>query len=307
MDVLITTSSFGKNDDSPLKLLSKNNLGYVLNPFKRKITEEELANLVLEHKPKYLIAGTEKITSRALDIMKNSVKIISRCGIGTDNIDLEYAKKLDIKVKNTPDAPTKPVAELTLGVILDLLRKISYANSSIRKGEFEKPMGNLLWNKTVGLIGCGRIGSHLAKLLQPFECKIIGYDPFVKAHPLITLKSFDEVVKEADILSLHIPFSEENKHIINKSVLSEMKKSAYLLNISRGGLVCESDLVSALKNNEIKGAGLDCFEEEPYRGELINFNNVVLTSHIGSYAKEARLKQEIDSVKNILEELCQKL
>lgn len=303
MKVLITTSSFGKNSQQPLELMKKNGLEYILNPYQRKVTEDELIAMIEEYKPDFLIAGTEKITSRALDSMRPHVKMISRCGIGMDSIDLEYAKKLNITVTNTPDAPTIPVAELTLGIMLDLLRKISYANNSIRSGNFEKPMGNLLYGKTVGVIGCGRIGSYLAKLLHAFNCKVIGYDSFIKKHSLIQLTSFKEVISNADILSLHIPFNKKNKYIINRDVLAHMKSTAYLLNTSRGGLINEKDLIEALKINEIAGVGLDCFEIEPYQGELTSFTNVVLTSHIGSYAKESRLQQEIDSIKNILEVL----
>lgn len=300
MKILITTSSFGKNDKKPLELMEEKGFEYIINPYGRKITEDELIQLIEQYKPDYLIAGTEKITSKALDCMKPYVKMISRCGIGMDGIDLDYAKKNNLPVTNTPDAPTISVAELTLGVILDLLRKISFADNSVKSGEFQKPMGNLLHKKTVGLLGCGRIATCLSKLLIPFECTIIGYDPFISEHKTIKLKSFDEVVQEADILSLHIPYTEENKYIINKNILSKMKPTAYLLNLSRGGLVEENDLLEALKSNVIAGAGLDCYEKEPYDGELTKFDNVILTSHIGSYAQEARLKQEIESVMNIV-------
>ena len=304
MKVLITTSSFGKNNNQPLQLLEKKGLAYILNPYKRKLTEEELIQLVQEHKPDFLIAGTEKMTSNALDVMKPYVKMISRCGIGMDSIDLKYAKEISIPITNTPDAPTMPVAELTLGIILDLLRKISYADRSVRNGNFEKPMGNLLHGKTVGIIGGGRIGTHLAKLLAPFECEIICHDPYINRKPLFEMKFeniIENIAKQADILTLHIPYNTENRHIINKDLLSKMKPTAYLLNISRGGLVDEEALIEALKNKAIAGAGLDCYENEPYSGELTKFDNVVLTSHIGSYAQEARLRQELDSVKNILE------
>ena len=303
MKVLITTSSFGKNDNKPLELMAENNLEYILNPYQRKLSEDELIELIQEYKPDFLIAGTEKMTPKALNTMKPYVKMISRCGIGMDGIDLNYAKQINIPVTNTPDAPTMPVAELTLGVILDLLREITFSNNSVKSGGFKKPMGQLLHGKTVGIIGCGRIGSHLAKLLQPFECNIIGHDPFLKQHTMIQLKPFDDVVKQADILTLHIPLTQENKYIINKKTLSNMKQNAFLINISRGGLINENDLIEALTNNQIAGAGIDCYESEPYTGELINFDNVILTSHIGSYAKEARVKQELDSIKNILEVL----
>ena len=294
--VLITTSNF-------TQIEALKNINYVLNPYKRKLSTDELIALVKEHKPDYIIAGTEKIDVIALEAMKPYVKMISRCGTGMDNIDLVTVKELGIAVSNTPDAPVIPVAELALGIILDLLRKISFSDRNIRNGEFEKPMGNLLHKKAVGIIGCGKIGTHLAKLLQPFECNVIGYDNLIKEHVTIKLISLNNLVETSDIVTLHIPFTPENKHIINKQIFNKMKKSSFLLNISRGGLVDEQALVEALKEEKIAGAGIDCFENEPYVGELIKFDNVVLTSHIGSYAEEARVKQEIDSINNILEVL----
>lgn len=301
--ILITTSSFAQGDCSPLELMAQHGLTYILNPYKRKLTEEELIGLVNEHKPEYLIAGTEKISKIALDALRASVKMISRCGVGIDNVDTAYAASIGIPVTNTPDAPTLPVAELALGVMLDVLRRITYTDRSIRAGVFNKYMGSLLHKKTVGLVGCGRIGSHLAHLLSPFECRVIGADPYVKEHPLIQLMPFEQLIAESDVISLHIPYTTENKHIINASVLAKMKHSAVLLNLARGGLVCENDLIDALEKGQIAGAGIDCFENEPDVGSLAQFDNVVLTSHIGSYAKEARLKQELDSVMNIIQVL----
>jgi D-3-phosphoglycerate dehydrogenase len=299
--VLITTSSFGSESTEPLNLMQTAGFEYILNPYKRKLTEEELISLLLEHKPQYLIAGTETISKKSLELMKEKVEIISRCGTGLDNVDCEYAEKINISVKNTPDAPTLAVAELTIGIILDLLRKISFCGKVIRDNKFEKPMGNLLSGKTVGLVGCGRIGTKVAELLKSFNCTLIGYDSAIKKHTLIEIKSFDEVIKQSDIISLHIPYSNRNTYIINKEVLSKMKKTSFLINAARGGLIDENALIRALENKQIAGAGIDCFEKEPYSGDLIKFDNVVLTSHIGSYAKEARIKQEIDAVKNILE------
>jgi D-3-phosphoglycerate dehydrogenase len=303
MKILITTSSFGSENPEPLHLLRAAGFEYILNPYKRKLTEDELISLLQKHKPEYLIAGTETISKRTLDIMKVKVKMISRCGTGLDNVDCQYAEKNGISVKNTPDAPTLAVAELTIGIMLALLRKISFCDNAIRNNKFEKPMGNLLCGKTVGLIGCGRIGTKMAELLRAFNCNLIGYDSAIKKHSLIEIKPFDEVLKQADIVSLHIPYSNGNAYIINDVALSKMKKTAFLINAARGGLVDESALIRALENKQIAGAGIDCFEKEPYNGELIKFGNVVLTSHIGSYAKESRIKQEIDAVKNILENM----
>ena len=301
--ILITTSSFGKQEVSPLELLKSKGLEYVLNPYGRKLTEEELISLVLQHRPDYVIAGTEKMSAWALDAMKPCVKLISRCGVGMDGIDLEYAKQIGIKIMNTPDAPTAAVAELTLGITLDLLRGISKVDRNIRNTRFDKSMGNLLFGKTVGLIGCGRIGSYLAKLLQVIGCQVIGYDSCLSQHPTIKLKPFLEVVEEADILTLHIPYTESNHHLIDKKTLDFMKPTAYLINASRGGLVDEGDLYEAIKEGRIAGAGLDCYEKEPYDGKLRELDNVVLTPHIGSYAAEARCKQEMDAVENILQNL----
>ena len=301
--ILITTSSFGRQDARPLEALKSKGLEYVLNPFGRKLTEEELISLVLQHRPDYIIAGTEKMSVRALDAMKPYVKLVSRCGVGMDGINLEYAKQIGIKVMNTPDAPTAAVAELTLGIMLDLLRGISKADRNIRCSHFEKSIGNLLFGKTVGIIGCGRIGSYLAKLSQVTGCHVIGYDPCLGKHPIVKLKPFLEVVQEADILTLHVPYTESNHYLIDKKTLDHMKPTAFLINASRGGLVNEGDLYEAIKEGRIAGAGLDCYEKEPYDGKLRELDNVVLTPHIGSYAAEARCKQEMDAVTNILQNL----
>ena len=301
--VLITTSSFGRQDASPLEALKSRGLEYVFNPYGRKLTEEELISLVFQHRPDYIIAGAEKMSARALDAMRPYVKLISRCGVGMDGIDLQYAKQVGIRVMNTPDAPTAAVAELTLGIMLDMLRGISKADRNIRSVHFDKPMGNLLFGKTVGLLGCGRIGSYLAKLLQVIGCQVIGYDSCLNQHPTIKLKPFLEVVQEADILTLHVPYTKNNHHLIDKKTLDCMKPTAYLINASRGGLVDEEDLYKALREGKIAGAGLDCFEKEPYDGKLRELDNVVLTPHIGSYAAEARCKQEMDAVENILQNL----
>lgn len=301
--ILITTASFAKNNSAPLDLMTQYDLEYILNPYGRKLTESELVLLIEKYKPNYLIAGTEEMTSTTLDVMAPYVKMISRCGVGMDGIDLEYAAKVGIKVLNTPDAPTVAVAELTLGIMLDLLRGISKTDRVVRKGGFEKTMGLLLSGKVVGLIGCGRIGSHLATILKPLGCRIVGYDILVKQHTLIELMPLEKVVKHADILSLHIPYTNDTHHFINKKVLGSMKSTAYLINVSRGGIVNEGDLYEILRDGKIAGAGIDCYEKEPYSGRLTELDNVVLTSHIGSYARESRLKQEIDAVNNIIENM----
>lgn len=297
-NILITTSSF--NQDF---LNSLSDYEIILNPYKRKLSEDEILELLQKHKPIGLIAGVEPLTKKVLDSAKDFLKVISRCGIGLDSVDLEAAKSFNIKVTNTPDAPTKPVAELTLGLILDALRKISLSNQKIKSGIFERPMGSLLFQKTVGIIGCGRIGTYLSKLLAPFECEILGYDPFIDSHSSIRLVSKEDLLKKSDIVTMHIPYSEKNYHLIGENELEIMKPSAILINASRGGLIDENALYFALKNNKIASAALDCYENEPYSGNLVELDNVTLTGHIGSYAKEARQMQELQAVENLLKNL----
>ncbi len=292
MKLLITTSSFDLN-------LIPKDFKTILNPYKRKLTEGELIELIKEHNPDALIAGVEPITKEVLSIAKN-LKVISRCGIAMESIDLEDAKRRGIIVTNTPDAPTPAVAELTVGIILDIYRKITISSTSIKKGEWVRPMGNFLRGKTVGLIGCGRIGKYVANILSAFGCEIIGYDTYFIENEIIKKETFDNILRKSDIISLHLPLTNETTNIIGVDELSKMKKSAILINVSRGGLIDEGALYDALKLGKIAGAGLDCFVEEPYTGKLIELDNVVLTAHIGSYAKEGRIIQEEQSVKNLI-------
>jgi D-3-phosphoglycerate dehydrogenase len=207
-----------------------------------------------------------------------------------DNMDLTAAKESGITVTNTPAVP---VAELTLGIMFDLLRKISFTDKNIRNEEFAKPINSLLHKKTIGIIGCGGTGTRLADFLKVFECSIIGYDKYLKEHKTIKLVSFDELIKTSDIITMHIPFTPENKHVINKQAFDQMKKTACLINVSHSRLVDEQALIEALKEERIAGASIDCFKSEPYSGELMKFGNVVLTSHICSYAEEAKARQEL--------------
>ncbi|MDO9566764.1 MAG: phosphoglycerate dehydrogenase [Candidatus Desulfaltia sp.] len=301
-EILITTSSFGKQDSSLLQILSENGLSYKLNSYARKLTESEVSDLIEQHQPVGMIAGVEPLTRKVLEKAKN-LKVISRAGIGMDSVDLQAAKDLGIAVTNTPDAPTIPVAELTLGMILSLLRRIHISDASIRRGEWVRPMGNLLQGKTVGLIGCGRIGSCLAGLLSSFGCIILGHDPFINKSDKFSLVSLGKILSDADIMSLHIPYNKENHHFINAKRIQGMKKGALLINAARGGLVDEDALYNALCSGHLGGAALDCFEQEPYTGKLKDLDNVLLTAHIGSYAQEGRVMMEKQAVENLLREL----
>ena len=301
-NILITTSSFAKSDCSLLETFVEQELQIILNPYARKLTKSEVCELIEQHQPVGMIAGVEPLTRKVLEKAKK-LKVISRAGIGMDSVALQAAKDLGIVVTNTPDAPTIPVAELTLGMIISLLRRIHISDASIRHGEWIRPMGNLLHGKTVGLIGCGRIGSYLAGLLSSFGCKILGCDPFVNKSDNFSLIGLEKILSDADIISLHIPYSQENHHFINAERIQNMKKGSLLINAARGGLIDEDALYNALSSGYLGGAAMDCFEEEPYAGKLKDLDSVLLTAHIGSYAQEGRILMERQAVENLLREL----
>jgi D-3-phosphoglycerate dehydrogenase len=298
-NILITTSSFADETPELLTSLEASGLKAILNPFRRKLTENEVKSLIQEHEPAGMIAGVEPLTRQVLENAP-FIKVISRCGIGMDSVDLKAAEELGIKVTNTPDAPTIPVGELTIGMILALLRSLHHSDASIRAGGWERPMGLLLHGKTVGIVGCGRIGSYVAKILTAFGCKLLGYDPLCSSHQYVELTSMESLLQKSDIVSLHLPYSEANHHLINEKQISLMKQGAILINASRGGLVDEITLVVALQSGKLAGAAIDSFEQEPYTGPLAHLNNTLLTGHIGSYAREGRMIMEQQAVDNLL-------
>jgi D-3-phosphoglycerate dehydrogenase len=295
MNILITTSSFSVNT-------FPETLHIIHNPYKRRLTEEEVIGLIEEYQPVGMIAGVEPLTRKVMK-KAHTLKAISRCGIGLDSVDQQAAMELGIQVLNTPEAPVKSVAEFTLGLILSLIRRIHILDFGLRKGNWKGPKGNLLYGKTVGIIGCGRIGSLVAQLVTAFGCRVIGFDPYVPKHELCEMVTMDELLKLADIVTLHCPYSFENHHLIGKKQLIAMKSTALLINAARGGLVDEDALYNALVSGEITGAALDCFENEPYIGPLTKLENTLLTPHMASSATEARLAMEKQAVENLLKSL----
>lgn len=312
LKIAITTTSFGKYDKKPLEVLKNRGYEVIFNPYNRTLKGDEIIEIC--RNAVGIIAGTEQLDADILENLTTPIypqssvidslsylKVISRCGTGLDNVNLAAANRLGIKVFNTPDAPTLAVAELTVGLMLNLLRKINQADSAIRNGKWEKPMGNLLTGKKVGIIGFGRIGRKVAKLLVSFGCEIRYYDIRTEDEGLRTERvELDELLKTSDIVSLHVSSKEQ---IISKYEISLMKKGAWLINVSRGGVVDENALYRALKEGHLAGAALDVFEQEPYIGPLPELNNVILTPHIGSYALEARIEMERQAVENLLKGL----
>lgn len=300
--ILITTSTFDLSNFQENFEKINSNFEICTNPFKTKMNEEQISSM-LDKNVIAMIAGTEPLTESVLKNAK-SLKIIVRCGIGIDNIDLKAAKSLGIQVFNTPDAPTRSVAELTLAHILSILRRVSESDRMIRTGNWKPLMGSLLFEQTVGIVGYGRIGKMVSKLLLGFGAKLLIYDVFPNENTDdIQFVNKDRILRESDIITLHIPYSTENHHFIDRSALSNIKKGAIIINVSRGGLIDDIALYDSILESKIAGAALDCFEVEPYIGPLINCENVQLTAHMGSYAKQSRIQQEIDSCNTLIREL----
>jgi D-3-phosphoglycerate dehydrogenase / 2-oxoglutarate reductase len=294
MKVLITTSTFGESDPAAKGQLREAGFEIIDNPFKRKLTKDEVRSLLLGVDG--LIAGLETLDR---DVLAGAqLKVISRCGAGLSNVDLVAAKELGIIVRNTPLAPVTAVAELTMGCLLSLLRQIPQQSNDLHQMKWNKSTGRQLAGLVVAIVGFGNIGRRVAQLLAAFEAKVIAVDPafsgLVEGFPVV---AFNEALSSADVISLH---ASGEKCLIGENEFQLMKPGAYLLNAARGGLIDEQALMRYLDNKKIAGAWLDTFSAEPYTGQLTNYPQVILTPHIGSYTKECRRQMEAEAVNNLI-------
>jgi D-3-phosphoglycerate dehydrogenase len=294
--IFISTSSFAEYDKLPLKLLNDAGMDARVNPYKRQLTQDECLSLYKDIDG--LIAGTEALTAEVLKSARK-LKVISRCGVGMDNVDLEVAGQQGIQVFNTPNSPTAAVAELTVGLILALLRHVPRGDREIRAGKWQKRMGNLLQGKKVGIIGFGRIGQTVAELVQALGAQVVYSDPAVNKAGYERI-SLDKLLSQSDIVSLHLS---GGGTLLGNRELRSMKKGSWLINCARGGVVDEKALSQVLQEGWLSGAAVDVFTQEPYTGPLSKLDNVILTPHIGSYAIEARVEMEVQAVKNLIKGL----
>lgn len=304
--ILTSPSSIGQVGPEPFDLLIANGFEIINNPYGRKLTEDEVIELAKDCTG--IVAGVEPLTARVMDALPH-LKCISRVGVGMDNVDLEYAKQKGIVVVNTPDGPTRAVAELTLAMTLSLLRKIPQADAALKNKLWKKQIGNLIFEKQIGIIGLGRIGRMVAELFRGIGNPVMGYDLYPDgkwaSQKGVVLKSFDEVVMQADILTLHIPGNKDKTPVIGQKEFDKMKEGSFFINIARGGVIDEEALFQALSTQKLAGAAVDVFSKEPYDGPLCDLDNIVLTPHLGSYAQEGKLQMEIDAVRNLINALKQ--
>ncbi len=257
-----------------------------------------------------IIRSATKVRKEFIDAAKN-LKVIGRAGVGLDNVDVDYAKSKGIKVLNTPGATSISVAELVIGLILAVMRKIAYADREMRHGKWPKKKckGIEMYGKTLGIIGIGRIGREVAKRARAFGMKIIYYDVFKlddrTANELgVEYRDLDDLIGEADVITLHVPLLPETKHMINAERIAKMKDGAIVINAARGGVVDEDALYEALKSGKLYGAALDVYEHEPLKeSKLFELDNIVLTPHIGAQAKEGQTRAGIEIAQKVAEAL----
>jgi D-3-phosphoglycerate dehydrogenase / 2-oxoglutarate reductase len=307
--VLITTVPFGDKNRLPLELLENAGIEYLINPLKKKLNEHQLAEMVNDFD--VIIAGTEPITKKVME-HANKLKLISRVGIGLDSVDLLAAKKHGIKVSYTPDAPAPAVAELTLGLMLTLLRSVHVSNSQMHHGQWYRFFGRRLEEVTVGIIGVGRIGTRVLSRMKGFGTSRILVNDIKPNLELdrefkIEWVSKEKIYKEADIISLHLPLTHLTKNMIRKEHIHTMKTDATLINTSRGGIINETDLHEVMQTGHLSGAAIDVFEKEPYEGPLKEIERCLLTAHMGSMSVDCRTRMEIEATEEAVRFLTDKV
>jgi D-3-phosphoglycerate dehydrogenase / 2-oxoglutarate reductase len=299
--ILITTVPFGESDPEPLRLLERENIRYTANPFHRKLREQELAELIGPYE--VVIAGTDPVTAAVLDGAPN-LRLIAHTGIGLDNIALAAARKRHIAVTYTPSAPSAAVAELVIGQMLALLRKTPTADRDLRQGIWNRRIGRRLAELTVGVVGVGRVGRLVIRHLQNW-CSVILANDLIRdtefsAQTGCTWTDTATIFREADIITLHVPLTRQTRGMIGRRELETMKPEAILINTARGGIVDEEALAQALRTKPGFSAAIDVFEHEPYRGELAQLENCLLSAHMGSCTRDARLQMELGAAQEVV-------
>ncbi len=260
---------------------------------KTGMSPDELAAIIGEHDA-LIVRSATKVTPKVLE-NSGRLRAIGRAGTGVDNIDLEAATRAGVVVMNTPGGNSVAAAELTFSLLLAMSRNVAQANADLRAGRWErkKYMGVEVAGKTLGVLGLGRIGREVARRAQAFRMNVLGYDPYVSskiaAGSGIHTVSLDEVLSQADYVTLHLPVSDETRHMLDADKLKLMKPGARLINCARGGLIDESALLAALESGQLAGAALDVFESEPPPQDgLVGHPLVVSTPHLGASTREAQ-------------------
>ena len=272
------------------------------------ISAEDLLNVVGDYDA-LIVRGRTKVTAAVFDAGKK-LKVVGRAGVGVDNIDLAAAKAHGVTVVNSPLATTVAVAELTLSLMLSLVREIPRADASMKAGKWLKKEfeGRELYGKTLGVIGFGRIGSAVAARAKAFEMKILAYDPLVPAEEIAKRGgkqvSFDELLAQSDVITMHMPLTADSRNLLNAEAFNKMKDGVYIVCAARGGVIDEDALLEALNNGKVSGAALDVFATEPPGPTaLVAHPRVIDTPHVGAQTVEAQARAANDIAEEVLNAL----
>lgn len=301
--VLITTPSFGKFSDEPIEILKR--AGF--EPVRVKehpISEEEGLYPYLDDEVVAIINGLEPVDRGVMERAKN-LKIVSKHGAGVNNIDLEAAREMHIMVTNAPGANREGVADFAFGLMLAVARWIPQADKCMKEGGWKGFFGSSVYGRTLGIVGMGAIGKCMAQRARGFNMKILGYDPywdenFAKENGVQRCE-LDELMREADYVTVHAPLMPETEGMIGEAQIRSMKKGSYLINAARGEIVDEKALYEALKDGHLAGAALDAFSSEPIdpNDPILKLPNVVVSPHIASYNDEAMNSASIFAANNV--------
>lgn len=305
MKILITPTSFQKPVNARAKQMIEAFADEIVyNPQTRPLTAEEVAEL-LSGVDGY-IAGLDYITAEAIAAAPKSLKVISRYGAGVDRVDLAAAKAKGIVVTNTPGTNSTAVCELAFALMLSLARHVPQMDAAVRSGEWPRANGMELCGKTLGIVGFGAIGKKLAVRAKAFGMDVMAYDPYFDAafaaENGVKRMELDELIPLADVISLHVPLTEQTKYMISAEQIARMKDGAFVINTARGGLVDEAAAAKALKSGKLGGVGLDAFEVEPVTDSpLLGLDNVVMTPHAGAHTDEAVAGMGLMAVQNLID------
>lgn len=305
--VQVTTHPFGLGNSEPRLVLERTGWEIRYNPWDRRIKPGEVAEIVRDVHG--LVAGTEPYPRKVLEQAEN-LKMIARVGVGFDSIDFDTCRERGIVVTFTPEAPADGVAEMTVAQIINLLRKIHDSDKSVRERAWNRYMGFLVREVKIGVLGVGRIGKRVVKLLQPFQPQLYGCDlkpalEFGERYGLCWLGK-KELFQTCDLVTIHVPLNANNYHLVSYDELQSMKRGSYLVNLSRGKIVDEKALVEALSWKHLGGAAIDVFETEPYEGPLTRFDTVVLTAHMGASTHHSRYLMELGAAEDCVRVLSGK-
>ncbi len=304
--VLITPRSFGKyNREELVEILKKNDIEPVFNPYGTILTEQQMTELMADMDG--LIVGVDPVTKNVIQAAPN-LKVISKYGVGVDNIDIPYTKQQEIPVYRTVGANSNAVADYAFGLLMAVSRRIVEIDHGCHHNDWSKKEALDIYGKKIGILGLGAIGKGMVKRARGFDMEVYGYDvfkdeEFIKEYD-VHFTDVDTIIKECDFISLHLPLLDSTKHILNEKNLANAKPNLIIINTARGGLLDETTAYKLLKEQKIYGLGVDVFEHEPAEtSPLLECPNVVVGSHTAASTKNAIEQMSLMAVENVLKEL----